>query len=85
MEDGETLLLGLCSQRPSQGVTSELGDDVEEEKAKEKLYIMSRQQEQLLNPGLEGGTHLEFAKNQTISSLESEQGRVRRCGKGNWV
>ena len=72
---------GLCGQRPSQEVTSELrrcGRGKEKKSCTLSVQAAGAATE-LARKG--GGTHLGFAKNQTISSLESEQGHVRKMWK----
>lgn len=79
MEDGETLLWSGWSKATPGG--DKWAETMWKRKKEEKMYIKCPGSRSSYWTGPEQGTHLEFSKNQTISSLESEQGRVRKMWK----
>ena len=79
MEDGETLLWSVWSKATPGG--DKWAETMWKRKKEEKMYIKCPGSRSSYWTGPERGTHLEFAKNQTISSLESEQGCVRKMWK----
>ena len=83
MKDGETLLRSGWSKATPGG--DKWAEMMWKRKKEEKMYIKCPGSRSSYWTGPEQGTHLEFSKNQTISSLESEQGRVRKMWKRNWV